>query len=253
MSAEKPLKIKEVVDILKEEQPDLSITTVRFWEDQGLIKPMRTKSGYRLFTHDDIERLRYIIVAQRDHYLPLKVIKENLDLLDQGLDPRRPDAPATSMAASNVDEDEETSPEHRTHTPAPARRSGGAGAASRASMKLTRQELLAQSGLPESSLVELERQKIIQPRRGTSYYGWEAFTLAFIARKMVPLGVDTRQLNVIKQAAEHEVAIIRHTVAGYRKRESQQKATFDLAELVVQAHAALIQVVLDHSEPPSPR
>ena len=232
---QKLLKIKEVVEILQVEQPGLSIPTVRFWEDQGLIRPARTKSGYRLFTQADIERLRYIIIAQRDRYLPLKVIKEHLDMMDQGIEPPQPE---TFDPVSSPDVQDQEPTRELVHERIPSKQP----------MKLTRQELLLRSGLPESAMVELERLKVIQPRRGSSYYGWEAFTLAVVARKMTPLGLDLRQLRGIKQAAEHEVSMIEYTVSTYRRPEMAQKATFDLAELILHAHAALIQSALDHSD-----
>jgi DNA-binding transcriptional MerR regulator len=67
--------------------PDITISKIRFLESEGLIEPQRTPSGYRKFTTTDLDRLRYVLLAQRDQYLPLKVIKENLDALDRGLQP----------------------------------------------------------------------------------------------------------------------------------------------------------------------
>ncbi|WP_433345635.1 MerR family transcriptional regulator [Microtetraspora malaysiensis] len=80
------MSIGEVLALLQGEFPDVTISKIRFLEGEGLIEPQRSPSGYRKFTHADVERLRYILTAQRDHYLPLRVIKENLD--EQAARPR---------------------------------------------------------------------------------------------------------------------------------------------------------------------
>lgn len=81
------LSIGEVLTRLRGDFPDITISKIRFLESEGLIEPQRTPSGYRKFTSSDLERLRYVLLAQRDHYLPLRVIKENLDAMDRGLEP----------------------------------------------------------------------------------------------------------------------------------------------------------------------
>ena len=72
------LGISEVLARLHAEFPDVSVSKIRFLESEGLIAPARSPSGYRRFDETDVERLRYILTAQRDHYLPLRVIKERL-------------------------------------------------------------------------------------------------------------------------------------------------------------------------------
>ena len=72
---------------LRADFPDVTISKIRFLEAEGLVEPARTPSGYRKFSHDDVERLRYVLTLQRDHYLPLRVIREHLDALDRGLEP----------------------------------------------------------------------------------------------------------------------------------------------------------------------
>jgi DNA-binding transcriptional MerR regulator len=81
------LTIGEVINLLKEEFPDVSVSKVRFLEDQGLIHPGRSRSGYRQFHENDLKRLRYILRLQRDHFLPLKVIKSKLTMWDRGEEP----------------------------------------------------------------------------------------------------------------------------------------------------------------------
>ena len=86
-SARSRMNIGEVLDRLRTDFPGITIPKIRFLEDKGLIKPERTPAGYRKFTGEDVERLRYILRMQRDHYLPLKVIGEHLDAIDRGLEP----------------------------------------------------------------------------------------------------------------------------------------------------------------------
>ncbi|MEY4130212.1 MAG: hypothetical protein RLZZ31_336 [Actinomycetota bacterium] len=78
------LTIGEVLSHLQDDFPDISISKIRFLESQGLLNPERTPSGYRKFTDEDVERLRWILVQQRDHFLPLKVIKERLLNVEPG-------------------------------------------------------------------------------------------------------------------------------------------------------------------------
>ena len=81
------MSIGEVLGQLRSDFPDITISKIRFLEAEGLVEPERTASGYRKFSREDVERLRYVLSAQRDHYLPLRVIKEHLDAIDRGLEP----------------------------------------------------------------------------------------------------------------------------------------------------------------------
>ncbi len=102
------LSIGDVLGRLQPEFPDVTISKIRFLEAEGLVEPARTSSGYRKFTHADVERLRYVLAMQRDHYLPLKVIREHLDAIDRGLEP-----PALAAGAPRV-------PRPLVRRPAPA-------------------------------------------------------------------------------------------------------------------------------------
>ena len=98
------LTIGDVLAHLKAEFPDLTISKIRFLEDQGLVRPERTPSGYRKFSESDVERLRYVLTMQRDHYLPLRVIGEHLEAIDRGLEPPPiesvvPTVPKVALAA----------------------------------------------------------------------------------------------------------------------------------------------------------
>lgn len=93
------LSIGQVLELLQDEFGDLSPSKLRFLEEQGLVAPERTKSGYRKFSQAHIERLRLILTLQRDHYLPLKVIAEVLADVDQGKDPVIPGAAPRSASS----------------------------------------------------------------------------------------------------------------------------------------------------------
>ena len=87
--------IGAVCERLHDEFPDISISKIRFLESEGLITPQRAPSGYRRYAEHDVERLRYVLTMQRDHYLPLKVIKEHLALMDRGEAPPPVPGPTT--------------------------------------------------------------------------------------------------------------------------------------------------------------
>src|ERR1700678_3758203 len=98
MAERSHLSIGEVLSLLREEFPDVSISKIRFLESEGLVDPERTPSGYRKFYDHDVERLRWILTLQRDHFLPLKVIRGRL----AGQDPAVPvDGPLTADGAGS--------------------------------------------------------------------------------------------------------------------------------------------------------
>src|SRR3954452_25476370 len=106
-SARTRMNIGEVLDRLRADFPGVTIPKIRFLEDKGLVKPERTPSGYRKFSEDDVERLRYVLRMQRDHYLPLRVIGEHLDAIDRGLEPLPiepvvPTGPTVALAADGL-------------------------------------------------------------------------------------------------------------------------------------------------------
>ena len=132
------LSIGAVLNRLKPEFPDLAISKIRFLESEGLVTPHRTPSGYRQFSQADVARLRFVLAAQRDQYLPLKVIKDQLDAIDRGLEPASPEARL---------------PRSLTVAPGPSPRDFAAST----QVRMNRAELLAQSGLTATSLAELEQ------------------------------------------------------------------------------------------------
>ncbi len=227
-----PLRsIGQVLKALQTEFPDISISKIRFLESEGLLSPERAPSGYRRYSTHDLERLKYVLNAQRNHYLPLKVIREHLDLIDQGMQPPpiqtpRPQPPTDSPPAEDVAEEPTQARPNRA-------------------IRLSRRELLDASGLSEPTLVELERQLVIRPRRGTSFYGRESLTLAVVARRLMSYGIDARHLRAVKIAAEREVGLVEQAVATVRRPQSRE-STAEVMQLIMHAHAALMQSALDH-------
>lgn len=221
--------IGQVLPLLKSEFPDITISKIRFLEQAGLVLPERTASGYRRYAESDIERLRYILTVQRDHYLPLKVIKENLELMDRGLEPPKVETPSPRAMTKTADEVPSAEP-----------------AADKKAIKLTRRELLQVSGVSEATLIEMERQHMIMPRRGSMYYGREALTLCVVARKLKAYGMDTRHLRAIKQSAEREAGLVEQAVAPHLgNRAANAKMVHELSQLVVHAHAAMMYTLLE--------
>lgn len=217
--------IGQVLSVLKPEFPDVSISKIRFLESEGLISPERAPSGYRRYAESDIDRLRYILDVQKNHYLPLKVIREHLDLIDRGEQPPTPTAPPPPGEPAEPAE---------VATPQPR--------APKRPIRVTRRELLKLSGLSEAALAELERHALVVPRRGTVYYGRDALTVAVIARKLGAYGIDARHLRVIKQAAEREVGLIEQAIAPHlRRNPASRQLPAEVMQLVLHAHAAIMR------------
>lgn len=215
-----------VLKILKEDFPDITISKIRFLEGEGLISPERAPSGYRRYSEHDISRLRYILDVQKNQYLPLKVIRENLEAMDRG------EEPVAQAAVVETPHPLDLVP------PAATPRASG----KKRAIHVTRKDLLAMSGLSEARLSELEEHGLVAPRRGTAFYGRDALTIAVAARKLAAYGMDARHLRAIKQVAEREAALIEQAVTANTRRRSASRA--DVAEvmrLVMYAHAALLR------------
>lgn len=215
-----PRTIGQVLEQIRPEFPDISVSKLRYLESEGLITPERDQpSGYRRFRQADVDRLLFVLRAQRDRYLPLKVIREQLEAMDRGEEiPVEVPPPATEEAP-------------------PTRPRPGGGP----TRLITRRQVLAESGIGEASLIELERQRIITVRRGTHLYGREAVAIAAAAKRLASYGVDPRQLRVVLQAAATEAALVEQALAPYQRRSGIPKdVRADVYKTVLQAHAALL-------------
>jgi DNA-binding transcriptional MerR regulator len=231
------LTIGDVLAHLKVEFPDLTISKIRFLEDQGLVQPERTASGYRKFSAGDVSRLRYVLSQQRDHYLPLRVIKDQLDAIDRGLVPpgTSTDSPRTAHVAVASIEDNAPTAEH--FRPAPA------------AMRLSREDLLNAAGLRGEQLSELEQFGLVSKKPG-GFYDDDALAVAKIVADLARFGLEGRHLRAFRTAAEREVGLFSQVVGPIaRQRGSEAKARAEetvreLAAASVRLHAALVQIGL---------
>ncbi len=228
--------IGEVLAELQPSFPELTISKIRFYESQGLVEPQRTSSGYRKFSSDDVNRLRYILTAARDHYLPLKVIKEHLDALDRGL------TPGTTGAQPQV-------PEAAAPSGDPLARAESFGGPP-SELRLSWHELRRASGLDEAALHDLEQFGLISVRPGSKYYDGDALVIAKVVAAMRRFGFEARHLRAFKAAADREVGLVEQVVSPLARQRNPEarvraeEAVRELAALSVRLHATLIKVGL---------
>lgn len=230
------LSIGEVLAKLRPDFPDVTISKIRFLEAEGLVEPQRTPSGYRKFTADDIARLQYVLSAQRDQYLPLKVIREHLEAMDRGLEPP-------------------TSPGSSPRVPMAVVRSGGYPEADEfardgAVLKLSRDELLEAADIDGDLLAALESYGLISPRQAGEHYDGDAVVIATAAGELAGYGIEPRHLRAFKAAADREAGLIEQVVTplmrgrGADAKGRAEETTRALAALSVRLHAALVKAQL---------
>ncbi len=215
-----PRTIGQVLDAIRGEFPDISVSKLRYLEAEGLIAPERDQpSGYRRFYDKDVERLLFVLRAQRDRYLPLKVIREQLDALDRG---------------ETIPEEGQPVPQPRPTEPAPER-------SRPRNQVFSRRQLLAESGLGEAALIELERLKLVRQRRDTNVFGRESLAVAVAAKRLSAFGVDVRQLRALQQSATMEAAFIEQVLSQFRRRSGvPTDIRNEVYRAVIGAHTALV-------------
>jgi len=238
------LSIGEVLGLLRPEFPDVTISKLRFLEAEGLIEPMRAPSGYRKYTRAHVERLRFVLTAQRDRYLPLRVIREQIEALDRGErvvglpplpSPPRVPAPVSVAAFPAPVSISVAAP------PPPAPRTEFAD-----NTRLTREQLAERSGLDESGLVDLEQYGLLVPGPN-GFYGGEALTVARIAAQLAEYGLEGRHLRPYRATADREVGLLAQLVTTMAKqgspgaREHAFETVHELAVLCAQLHGALVR------------
>ncbi len=229
-AANSRLSIGAVEARLKPDFPEVTISKIRFLESEGLVTPHRTPSGYRQFSSADVSRLRYVLAAQRDQYLPLKVIKDHLDAIDRGLEPAQPEArmPADLRAAE---------------APAPRDFAGGV------EIRMTRAELLVHSGLTATSLAELEQFGLLTAGPG-GYFDAEAAHVASTSAELLAVGLEPRHLRSFRTAADREATLITQLVsaqARQRDPDARERAGAEAAQLaatVLRLHSQLVKAGL---------
>jgi len=214
------MSIGEVLAALRREFPDVTISKIRFLESEGLVEPARTPSGYRKFSHHDVERLRYVLSAQRDQYLPLRVIKEHLHAMDGGLD-----VPGgRSVAAPDGSE-----------------------------VRMSRSELIEAAGIDAALLEQIEGFGLVAPRRsgpGSPHYDGDALLIARTIAALRGFGLEPRHLRAFRTGAEREAGLTEQVVAPMlRQRDPDAKARAEevareMGALSVRLHTALVRTAL---------
>jgi DNA-binding transcriptional MerR regulator len=226
------LSIGEVLSQLRADFPDVTISKIRFLEAEGLIEPERTSSGYRKFSRDDVARLRYVLTAQRDQYLPLRVIKAHLEAIDRGLEPPDtpgggPQVPRALVAADGL----------------PGPETFGRDTSE---LRLSRDELVDAASIDPAQLSQLEQFGLVVPRPG-GFYDGDALVIAKTVSEMSRFGLEPRHLRAFRAAADREVGLVEQVVAPLvRQRNPEargraEEVARELAALSVKLHATLVR------------
>jgi DNA-binding transcriptional MerR regulator len=221
------MSIGTVLNVLRDEFPEVTISKIRFLESEGLIEPQRTPSGYRKFSAGDVERLGHVLRMQRDHYLPLKVIREHLDAMERG-----EAVPLPVVGRQRSGDDDAPQPQE-----------------ARTVARVGRAELLAAADIDEEALEEWESYGLIAPLEDGAYAA-EAVTVASLVAELGRFGIEPRHLRVMKAAADREAGLVDQVVAPLKRhRNPQTRAhaearTKELAALTVKLHAALVTTAL---------
>ncbi|MHB2023122.1 MAG: transcriptional regulator FtsR [Mycobacteriales bacterium] len=230
------MSIGEVLSLLRAEFPDVTISKIRFLEAEGLIEPERTASGYRKFGREDVARLRYVLAAQRDHYLPLRVIKSHLEALDRGLEP--PAVPGGGPQVPRVLREAADFPDAEAF------------GRDVTELRLSRQELLEAADLAPAELDTLESYGLLAPRSGSAHYDGDALTIARVVAELARFGIEARHLRAFKAAADREVGLIEQVINPLLRgrnpeaRARAEEVSRELASLSVKLHAALVKSAL---------
>jgi DNA-binding transcriptional MerR regulator len=277
MSSRSYLSIGEVLAVLRDEFPDVTISKIRFLEAQGLIEPERTPSGYRKFHEPDVERLRWILREQTVNFLPLKVIKERLEdgttggmspsaveLANQLVATIEPPRSATLQIVPAV-QPTSVADEHETFDDGDidddddpvdnVERSEddvfGADVAS-LSRKVTRRELLKKTQLSEDQLDELEDFGVVTPQviGGDAYYSPGDVRIVGAAARLQQYGLGGRHLRAAKMATDREVGLYEQIAAPYMRtnsstaRDRMRDTLLELIDASSVLHAELLRAAL---------
>jgi DNA-binding transcriptional MerR regulator len=204
-SGTRKFRIGEVVRRLSEEFPDISISKIRFLEDEGLLTPERTRGGYRLFSEEDLERLTTILRLQRDEFLPLRVIRD--ELATPGATERKRRKPA------GLNE--------RVH-------------------ELDLDELCRRTGVTAGFARDLESFGLLGPRGSGNEkrYPETDVDVAAVCAQLTRYGVDARHLRTFRTATDREAALLEQLVAPALRSRNADRRAAGLRDLQVLAELA---------------
>jgi DNA-binding transcriptional MerR regulator len=226
------MSIGAVLDLLRGDFPDVTISKIRFLEAEGLVTPERTASGYRRFTAYDCARLRFILTAQRDQYLPLKVIKAQLDAQPDGELPQTGSAygvPRLVPVDSASDEGAD-----------------GLSGVAPTQVRLRREDLLARSDIDAALLTELIRAGVIKPRTA-GFFDEHSVVIAQCAKALAEYGVEPRHLRAFRSAADRQSDLIAQIAGPVVKagkagaRDRADDLAREVAALAITLHTSLIK------------
>ena len=218
------LTIGKVLARLRPEFPDVTASKIRFLEAEGLVTPSRTAAGYRTFTSADLERLQYVLAAQRDRFWPLKVIRDALDALDRGLtEPEggsgRPRPPAPTSDPQVPD---------------------GASLRQQRNVSLTGPELREATGIDRDTLLALENFGLVQADARGHFRG-DALAIAAAAKSLSSHGLEARHLRSFRTAADREVGLVEQVLATRRDDGSDDERAAEIASACIALHVALVR------------
>jgi DNA-binding transcriptional MerR regulator len=226
------MSIGEVLAALLPDFPDVSVSKIRLWESEGLVEPARTPSGYRKFTADDVERLRYAMTLQRDHYWPLRKIRAHLDAVARGAE--QPVAGASGPRRVRSSDD------------------GPAFLRAGVHVRLRAEEVCAAAGLTSEQLDELVGYGLVTPGP-SGWFGDAALQVATAAAELSGYGIEARHLRAFRGAADREVGLVEQVVQPLlRQRGSDARARADdaareISAVALRLHAALVRAGLEQS------
>ena len=228
MSAEL-LNIGQMLDELREEFPELTISKIRYLEEQGLLAPQRTPAGYRKFSFSDVERLRFIL-RQQSNFWPLSEIRQTLDDMDRGLVPDMRKGRGVHVPELKLAEDGLPMVEAFREP--------------RSQLRLSRDELLDASGLSEEALAAVEEFGLIKRRASQTYYDGDDLQVASLVAEFAEQGLEPRHLRHFATQADREADLISQIVVPRVRgldAEVSTNATAAMAGLTVRLHTVLVR------------
>jgi DNA-binding transcriptional MerR regulator len=228
------MSIGAVLDLLRPDFPDVTISKIRFLEAEGLVTPQRAASGYRRFTAYDCARLRFILTAQRDHYLPLKVIRAQLDAQPDGELPAVGSPYGVPRLVSVTDDDTAPDTGFDAAAVAPTR------------VRLSREDLLERSGVDEDLLTALLKAGVIAAGPG-GFFDEHTVVILQCARALSDYGVEPRHLRAFRSAADRQSDLIAQIAGPLVKadkagaRDRADDLAREVAALAITLHTSLIK------------